>query len=219
MPKGKIPATVERYVKEHEDDGLEPSYAWALAWSRYCQFKEPNSPHCKQEGGYFPNRPELRQSSLTMRAGFLQVASLVSAVKTAAPLTGADPEMVLLAEEAVRRAPSALARLGIAGASVPRPSADMEHARRFPGSLVVYIPGDLQHEAGPVTASFTLAPLGGGSVRLTAALEVDGLGAEAEDRVLKNPSSALVLKTLIALWGGLIADLERGWNPLDDPNY
>jgi hypothetical protein len=68
MPKGKIPKTVERYVAEHEDDGLDPSYAWALAWSRYCQFKQPGSPHCKQEGGYFPNRPELRKSSVRTAA-------------------------------------------------------------------------------------------------------------------------------------------------------
>jgi hypothetical protein len=45
----EIPKTVKRYVQEHLDQGLEDSYAWALAWSRYCQYKNPESPHCKQD--------------------------------------------------------------------------------------------------------------------------------------------------------------------------
>jgi hypothetical protein len=70
MPKGKIPADVERYVKEHTDDGLDQDYAWSLAWSRYCQFKNPSSPHCKQDS-YFPNRPELKKNSgLRLSAAF-----------------------------------------------------------------------------------------------------------------------------------------------------
>jgi intein/homing endonuclease len=31
-----IPKTVERYVKEHKDKGMDEDKAWAIAWSRYC---------------------------------------------------------------------------------------------------------------------------------------------------------------------------------------
>lgn len=50
-----VPATVERYVKEHLDQGLEEGKAWAVAWSRYCAYKNPGSPRCHQEE-YFPGR-------------------------------------------------------------------------------------------------------------------------------------------------------------------
>lgn len=36
MPKGKVPADVERYVQEHKDQGMDEGKAWAIAWSRYC---------------------------------------------------------------------------------------------------------------------------------------------------------------------------------------
>jgi hypothetical protein len=54
-----IPDDVRRYVKEHKDDGMDESKAWAVAWSRYCS-KHPNSDHCDQES-YFPNRPEVEK--------------------------------------------------------------------------------------------------------------------------------------------------------------
>lgn len=44
-----LPPSVERYVKEHEDQGMDTAKAWAVAWSRYCQYKNPDSPHCKQD--------------------------------------------------------------------------------------------------------------------------------------------------------------------------
>ena len=50
-----LPKTVERYVKEHKEQGNDEAKSWALAWSRYCKHKEPNSPHCKQED-YFTGR-------------------------------------------------------------------------------------------------------------------------------------------------------------------
>lgn len=31
-----LPKSVERYVKEHKDKGMEEGKAWAIAWSRYC---------------------------------------------------------------------------------------------------------------------------------------------------------------------------------------
>lgn len=54
MPEG-IPKTVERYVEEHKEQGADESKAWALAWSRYCEYKNPDSPHCKQDD-YFKGR-------------------------------------------------------------------------------------------------------------------------------------------------------------------
>lgn len=53
-----LPKSVERYVKEHKEQGMDEGKAWAIAWSRYCQFKNPDSPHCKQKD-YFPNRDDL----------------------------------------------------------------------------------------------------------------------------------------------------------------
>jgi hypothetical protein len=45
---------VPKYVKEkaeyfEKDKGYEPSYAWAMAWSIWCKYKNPESPHCKRE--------------------------------------------------------------------------------------------------------------------------------------------------------------------------
>ena len=31
-----LPKTVERYVKEHKEQGMDEDKAWAIAWSRYC---------------------------------------------------------------------------------------------------------------------------------------------------------------------------------------
>lgn len=50
-----LPPSVERYVKEHKEQGMDEGKAWAIAWSRYCQFKNPNSPHCKKDE-YFENK-------------------------------------------------------------------------------------------------------------------------------------------------------------------
>lgn len=44
-----LPKSVERYVKEHKDKGMEESKAWAVAWSRYCKYRNPGSPRCKQD--------------------------------------------------------------------------------------------------------------------------------------------------------------------------
>lgn len=56
---GDIPKDVERYVKEHTEQGSDESKAWALAWSRFCKYKDPNSSHCQQDeyfGGRKANR-------------------------------------------------------------------------------------------------------------------------------------------------------------------
>lgn len=54
---------VPKYVKEkaeyfEEEKGYEPSYAWAMAWSIWCKYKNPDSPHCKrdQKANYLINQ-------------------------------------------------------------------------------------------------------------------------------------------------------------------
>lgn len=44
-----VPKTVKRYVEEHLEQGNDEGKAWALAWSRYCQYSNPDSPRCKQD--------------------------------------------------------------------------------------------------------------------------------------------------------------------------
>lgn len=52
-----LPKNVERYVQEGLDQGMDESKAWAIAWSRYCKYKEPGSPHCQMNTSeYFPNQ-------------------------------------------------------------------------------------------------------------------------------------------------------------------
>jgi hypothetical protein len=50
-----LPADVERYVEEGLEDGMPESKAWAVAWSRYCEYKNPSSSHCKKDE-YFQGR-------------------------------------------------------------------------------------------------------------------------------------------------------------------
>ena len=54
-----LPADVERYVKETEKSNpdYDEAKVWAVAWSRYCKYKNPGSEHCqKSPGEYFPGR-------------------------------------------------------------------------------------------------------------------------------------------------------------------
>lgn len=52
-----LPKSVERYVEEGKDQGLDEGEAWAVAWSRYCKYKEPGSPHCQRPpSGYLTNQ-------------------------------------------------------------------------------------------------------------------------------------------------------------------
>jgi len=53
-----LPKHVERYVQEGKDQGLDEGEAWAVAWSRYCKFRNPDSPHCKKDSpeDYLPNQ-------------------------------------------------------------------------------------------------------------------------------------------------------------------
>jgi len=52
-----LPSSVERYVEEGKAQGLDEGAAWAVAWSRYCKYKQPGSPHCtKKPSEYFPGK-------------------------------------------------------------------------------------------------------------------------------------------------------------------
>jgi len=72
-----LPADVERYVQEGLDAGMEESKAWAIAWSRWCKYKKPGSPHCKRgPEGYFTGQKAKKASSneiwaLVSNDGFL----------------------------------------------------------------------------------------------------------------------------------------------------
>ena len=49
---------VPKYVTEkahyfEEEEDYETSKAWALAWSIYCKYKEPNSDHCERNKRYY----------------------------------------------------------------------------------------------------------------------------------------------------------------------
>lgn len=58
-----LPKNVERYVQEGLDSGMDESKAWAIAWSRYCKYKEPGSPHCQMETSeYLPNQGKKKTS-------------------------------------------------------------------------------------------------------------------------------------------------------------
>lgn len=53
-----LPKYVEDKVKYFEEEkGYEPEKSWPVAWSIYCKYKEPGSPHCKKDPSeYFPSR-------------------------------------------------------------------------------------------------------------------------------------------------------------------
>jgi hypothetical protein len=52
-----LPADVERYVQEGKDSGMDEGQAWAIAWSRFCKYKNPGSDHCKKDPSeYFSGR-------------------------------------------------------------------------------------------------------------------------------------------------------------------
>lgn len=92
-----VPAYVHDKVEEimgnqkEKDEGK----AWAVAWSIYCKYKKPGSPHCKKEpSDYFPGREKKasrdhlreinrvtqkigRELNKVTSAGLLQVAQII----------------------------------------------------------------------------------------------------------------------------------------------
>lgn len=62
-----LPADVERYVEEGTDAGMPEDKAWAVAWSRYCKYKNPESEHCQMnKSEYFPGRKAKFERGVTM---------------------------------------------------------------------------------------------------------------------------------------------------------
>lgn len=62
-----LPADVERYVEEGTDAGMPEDKAWAVAWSRYCKYKNPESEHCQMnESEYFPGRKAKFERGVSM---------------------------------------------------------------------------------------------------------------------------------------------------------
>lgn len=54
-----LPADVERYVEETKEKNpdYDEGQAWAVAWSRYCKYKNPGSEHCQRDpSDYFTGR-------------------------------------------------------------------------------------------------------------------------------------------------------------------
>jgi len=68
---------IPKYVQEkaeqiEEERGEGPEYAFPVAWSIYCKYKEPNSPHCKKDKSeYFPSRSARRVASRYLRSELL----------------------------------------------------------------------------------------------------------------------------------------------------
>jgi len=62
MPRGSIPNDVERYVREirRQSPHYTEAQLWATAWSRYCRYKKPGSPHCHKTSRtrYFAGKKE-----------------------------------------------------------------------------------------------------------------------------------------------------------------
>lgn len=68
-----LPKSVERYVKEHKEQGMDEAKAWALAWSRYCQYKNPDSPRCKKDN-YFSGRDSSTSLASLVASYYLRTA-------------------------------------------------------------------------------------------------------------------------------------------------
>jgi hypothetical protein len=62
---------IPKYVHDKVEEIMEKQKekdegkAWAVAWSIYCRYKKPGSPHCKKEtGDYFPSRKASDQKEI-----------------------------------------------------------------------------------------------------------------------------------------------------------
>ena len=67
MPRGSIPDAVERYVREirRQSPHYPEQKVWAVAWSRFCRYKDPGSRHCRRRSRalYFPGRRDRKALS------------------------------------------------------------------------------------------------------------------------------------------------------------
>lgn len=87
-----MPADVDRYVKEmqEKDPSMPDDKAWAIAWSRYCKYKNPGSDHCKQDD-YFTG-----QGKKASYVG-IKTSTLPQSVKSALQLLKAPIPRVITA--------------------------------------------------------------------------------------------------------------------------
>ena len=96
--KGNIPKKVEEYAKEVEkgNPDYDQGRVWATAWSIYCKYKNPGSPHCHQDS-YFPGK----------KAGLMdQVARLACRNRVL------RPKLAEILQEAASVDPSTMASVG-----------------------------------------------------------------------------------------------------------
>ena len=96
--KGDIPKKVEEYAKEVEkgNPDYDQGRVWATAWSIYCKYKNPGSPHCHQDS-YFPGK----------KAGLMdQIARL------ACRNSVLRPKLAEILQEAASVDPSTMASVG-----------------------------------------------------------------------------------------------------------
>lgn len=64
-----MPKKVDEYFKEtkKQNPDYDDAKAWAVAWSRYCKYKNIDSKHCRKSSPskYFPkNKKKKKKSSL-----------------------------------------------------------------------------------------------------------------------------------------------------------
>jgi phosphoribosylformylglycinamidine (FGAM) synthase-like enzyme len=61
-----MPKDVDRYFKETKEQNPDynDSQAWAVAWSRYCKYKNKDSKHCqkKRPSQYFPGQKKKKKT-------------------------------------------------------------------------------------------------------------------------------------------------------------
>ena len=59
-----VPKYVQEKAEEIEAQGKPPEYAFPVAWSIYCKYKNTSSDHCKmKKDEYFPNRKKKKKAS------------------------------------------------------------------------------------------------------------------------------------------------------------
>lgn len=64
-----IPKYVQDKAEEFESKGYEVGYAFALAWSLYCKYKEPGASSCSREpSGYLMKKAAGRVAARYLRS-------------------------------------------------------------------------------------------------------------------------------------------------------
>jgi hypothetical protein len=76
MAVGDIPADVERYVKETKESNpdYDDAKVWAVAWSRYCKYKQPGSEHCHMNTNDYFKKAEAELTKLAAGRPLYEIA-------------------------------------------------------------------------------------------------------------------------------------------------